>query len=120
MTKSVIGAQMYTLRDHPKTPPEIAKTCARVKKMDETGLVLEFLVGGMKFGRLEHTFTAVEGGTRYHSTLTLGSDHALLKHFNGLARRIAMPVESAAPGAAQSVRQRHSPTISPPAARTQT
>ena len=33
MPKSVIGAQMYTLRDHLKTPPDMAKTCARVKKM---------------------------------------------------------------------------------------
>ncbi|MCE9591183.1 MAG: sugar phosphate isomerase/epimerase [Planctomycetes bacterium] len=31
--KSVIGAQMYTLRDHLKTPADMAKTCARVKKM---------------------------------------------------------------------------------------
>lgn len=30
---SVIGAQMYTLRDHLKTPIDMAKTCARVKKM---------------------------------------------------------------------------------------
>ena len=33
MAASVIGAQLYTLRDHLKTPPEIAKTLARVRKM---------------------------------------------------------------------------------------
>lgn len=33
MSKSVIGAQMYTLREHLKTPPDMAKTLARVKKM---------------------------------------------------------------------------------------
>lgn len=33
MPKSVIGAQMYTLRDFLKTPADMAKTCARVKKM---------------------------------------------------------------------------------------
>jgi len=33
MTKSVIGAQLYTLRDHLKTVLDIARTCARVKKM---------------------------------------------------------------------------------------
>jgi len=33
MPKSQIGAQLYTLRDHLKTPEDIAKTLARVKKM---------------------------------------------------------------------------------------
>ena len=33
MAASVIGAQLYTLRDHLKTPPDIAKTLARVRKM---------------------------------------------------------------------------------------
>ncbi|MCX5659715.1 MAG: sugar phosphate isomerase/epimerase [Planctomycetota bacterium] len=33
MAKSVIGAQMYTLRDHLKTPPDMVKTCKRVKQM---------------------------------------------------------------------------------------
>lgn len=33
MPASVIGAQLYTLRDFLKTPPDIARTCARVKKM---------------------------------------------------------------------------------------
>jgi len=33
MAQSVIGAQLYTLRDHLKTPPEMAKTLARVRKM---------------------------------------------------------------------------------------
>ncbi len=28
MAKSVIGAQLYTLREHLKTPLDIAKTCA--------------------------------------------------------------------------------------------
>lgn len=30
---SQIGAQMYTLREHLKTPADIAKTCARVREM---------------------------------------------------------------------------------------
>jgi sugar phosphate isomerase/epimerase len=33
MPKSALGAQMYTLRDHLKTPLEMAKTCRRVKQM---------------------------------------------------------------------------------------
>lgn len=33
MPKSCIGAQMYTLRDHLKTPADMAKTCARVRKL---------------------------------------------------------------------------------------
>ena len=33
MSGSVIGAQLYTLRDHLKTPPDIAATLARVRKM---------------------------------------------------------------------------------------
>jgi sugar phosphate isomerase/epimerase len=33
MPHSVIGAQLYTLRDFLKTPQDIAHTCARVKKM---------------------------------------------------------------------------------------
>lgn len=31
--QSVIGAQMYTLRDHLKTPADMARTCRRVKQM---------------------------------------------------------------------------------------
>ncbi len=33
MTNLTLGAQMYTLREHLKTPPDMAKTLARVKKM---------------------------------------------------------------------------------------
>lgn len=33
MANSQIGAQMYTLRDHLKTPADIAKTCKRVREM---------------------------------------------------------------------------------------
>lgn len=33
MANSQIGAQMYTLRDHLKTPTDIAKTCKRVREM---------------------------------------------------------------------------------------
>ena len=33
MPASQIGAQLYTLRDYTKTPADIAKTLARVKKM---------------------------------------------------------------------------------------
>ena len=33
MAKSQIGAQMYTLRDHLKTPADIAKTCKRVREI---------------------------------------------------------------------------------------
>ena len=33
MAKSQIGAQMYTLREHLKTPADIAKTCKRVRQM---------------------------------------------------------------------------------------
>ena len=33
MSPSVIGAQLYTLRDFLKTPLDIARTCARVKKL---------------------------------------------------------------------------------------
>ena len=32
-SKSAIGAQLYTLREYTKTPPDIAKTLARVKKI---------------------------------------------------------------------------------------
>ena len=42
-TDSVIGAQMYTLRDHLQTPADIARTCGRVKKMGyEAGQVSAF------------------------------------------------------------------------------
>ena len=33
MANSTIGAQMYTLRDHLKTPADIGKTCKRVRDM---------------------------------------------------------------------------------------
>lgn len=33
MANTQIGAQMYTLRDHLKTPADIAKTCKRVREM---------------------------------------------------------------------------------------
>jgi sugar phosphate isomerase/epimerase len=33
MSNFIVGAQMYTLREHLKTPPDMAKTLARVKKM---------------------------------------------------------------------------------------
>lgn len=33
MSQSQIGAQMYTLREHLKTPADIAKTCKRVRQM---------------------------------------------------------------------------------------
>ena len=36
--KALIGAQMYTLRDHCKTPADIARSCARVKAMGYDGI----------------------------------------------------------------------------------
>ncbi len=38
MGNALIGAQMYTLRDYCKTPSEIAKSCAAVKKMGYDGI----------------------------------------------------------------------------------
>src|SRR5512141_2828864 len=33
MPRSVIGAQLYTVRDFAKTPTDIANTCARLRKI---------------------------------------------------------------------------------------
>ncbi|MDA0989784.1 MAG: sugar phosphate isomerase/epimerase [Verrucomicrobia bacterium] len=38
MASTLIGAQMYTLRDHCKTPGDIAASCARVKAMGYDGI----------------------------------------------------------------------------------
>ena len=38
MSKSLIGAQMYTLRDYCKTPADIATSCAQVKAMGYDGI----------------------------------------------------------------------------------
>ena len=38
MSKSLIGAQMYTVRDYCKTPADIATSCAKVKAMGYDGI----------------------------------------------------------------------------------
>ncbi len=45
-----------------------------VTKLDETGITLESYKAGLQLTRLNHDFLAVEGGTRYVSTLTIGTD----------------------------------------------
>lgn len=38
MSKTLIGAQMYTVRDYCKTPRDIARSCARIKAMGYDGI----------------------------------------------------------------------------------
>ena len=38
MSNALIGAQMYTVRDHCKTPADIAESCAKVKAMGYDGV----------------------------------------------------------------------------------
>jgi hypothetical protein len=63
-----------------KVGPLFNPVRATVKKLDETGVILQLQKGLVNPGLLEHTFTRVENGTLYQSKLTIGVDTPILKY----------------------------------------
>jgi hypothetical protein len=57
-----------------------------VRKLDDTGIVLDMLEGPVLAGRMEHRWKSMEGGTSYDTSLTLGMTGPLLRP---LVRRLA-------------------------------
>jgi hypothetical protein len=65
-----------------------------VEKLDETGLIISVRKGRFRPLRLEHRFTAVPEGTRYHSRLVIGIDLPVLGHYlNFLIARLLVTDE---------------------------
>ena len=52
MAKALIGAQLYTVREHLKTPADIAASCKKVKEMGYDGVQLSAL-GPIEIGELK-------------------------------------------------------------------
>jgi hypothetical protein len=68
--------------------PEVTRTVARVRQMDESGLVLVVRRFGVRVAELRHTFTAVPEGTLYRSRLVVGSTAPVVGRLvNSLARK---------------------------------
>ena len=67
-----------------------------VAALDASGITLQAVIGGMTLGNLRHTFTAVEGGTRYESKLILGTDVPVVRVLvNPVVRNFQMSDEQA-------------------------
>jgi hypothetical protein len=68
--------------------PDVTRTVARVRQMDESGIVLVVRRFGVNVAELRHTFTEARDGTLYRSRLIVGSTVPLVGGIvNSLARK---------------------------------
>jgi hypothetical protein len=68
------GAQFRIVEAFGRNPDFYIDVIDTVTKLDDTGITLESYRCGLRLTRLNHDFLAADGGTRYVSTLTIGTD----------------------------------------------
>lgn len=70
------GARFHMVEAFGGDPAYLIEGLADVPKNDESGITLSVRKFGTEVLRLEHTFTAVRGGTLYQSTMRVGTTAA--------------------------------------------
>jgi hypothetical protein len=70
------GARFLMVEAFAADPAYLVEGLADVPKNDDTGITLSVRKFGVEVLRLEHTFTAVSGGTRYLSRMRIGTTAA--------------------------------------------
>ena len=91
-----LGAAFRIVEAFGANPQHSIDSVERVEKCDEEGLTLVKRLGGIEVFRLEHKFTEVFGGTRYHSRMVVGSSvPAVGPLFNRFVRPLVFSEETA-------------------------
>jgi hypothetical protein len=69
-----VGAKFRIVEAFGRNPDFYVDVIDTVTRLDITGFTASSYKFGLQASRLNHDFTPVEGGTRYESTLTIGTD----------------------------------------------
>ena len=86
--RASVGAQFRIVEAFGRNPDFYVDVIDTVTRLDATGFTAVTYRLGLEIARLNHDFVAVEGGTLYLSTLTIGSALPLVgKLFNAVVRR---------------------------------
>jgi hypothetical protein len=86
--RASVGAQFRIVEAFGRNPDFYVDVIDTVTRLDATGFTAVTCSLGQEISHLNHDFVAVEGGTRYLSTLTIGSTLPLIgKLFNAVVRR---------------------------------
>jgi hypothetical protein len=86
------GAQFRIVEAFGRNPDFYIDVIDTVTKLDDSGITLVSSKFGLPLTRLNHDFIAAQGGTRYVSTLTIGTDMPGLRHvLNPFVHRFVFP-----------------------------
>lgn len=82
-----VGSRRRIVEAFDRNPAYLVDSVEVVRKLDETGIVLQKYVGGVEVFSLEHHFSARAEGTRYTSRMVVGTITPLARTvFNFLVR----------------------------------
>ncbi len=86
--RASVGAQFHIVEAFGRNPDHYIDVIDTVTRLDPSGFTGVSHMLGVEISRLNHDFVAVEGGTQYLSTLTIGSSLPILgRLFNAFAFR---------------------------------
>lgn len=86
------GAQIHIQEAFGGRPEYLVDVVTTIEKLDESGFVHSRRVVARDVVRLEYSFTAVQGGTLYENSMTVGPDRPVARQiFNSLVRPRVFP-----------------------------
>jgi hypothetical protein len=86
--RASVGAKFRIVEAFGRNPDFYIDITDTVTRLDATGITLSSNILGQQISRLNHDFVAVDGGTQYVSTLTIGTSLPLVgRLLNQLIRR---------------------------------
>jgi len=87
------GARFHIQEAFARDPRYLVDEVLDVPRLDPGGITLEQRRLGQQVFRLAHTFTPIAGGTRYDSSMVIGSDAWWFKGVVNLLRKRRFPVD---------------------------
>ena len=86
------GAKFRIVEAFDRNPHFYVDVIDTVTRLDVTGFTGVSSIAGQQISHLNHDFTAVDGGTLYVSSLTIGTNLPILRHvLNPLIHRMLFP-----------------------------
>lgn len=90
------GAQIHIREVLGGNPDFAVDLVSTIERLDDSGLVHAARVAGLAMARAECVFTAVDGGTLYRNSVTLGPPEPVARHlFNAVVRPWVFPARKA-------------------------